>query len=40
MRSFLSWPTAARAQRATKIYTGAPIPDGSWRDRMWLDTWI
>ncbi|MFF3533180.1 dolichyl-phosphate-mannose--protein mannosyltransferase [Streptomyces sp. NPDC002466] len=22
------------------IYTGAPIPDGSWRDRMWLDTWI
>ncbi|MGW2848492.1 hypothetical protein [Streptomyces sp. NPDC001274] len=22
------------------IYTGASIPDGSWRDRMWLDTWI
>lgn len=22
------------------IYTGTPIPDGSWRDRMWLDTWI
>ncbi|MFD0338174.1 dolichyl-phosphate-mannose--protein mannosyltransferase [Streptomyces sp. NPDC127117] len=22
------------------IYTGTPIPDGSWRERMWLDTWI
>ncbi|MGC5365442.1 dolichyl-phosphate-mannose--protein mannosyltransferase [Streptomyces sp. DT24] len=22
------------------IYTGTPIPDGSWRDRMWLDTWV
>ncbi|MFF9650450.1 dolichyl-phosphate-mannose--protein mannosyltransferase [Streptomyces sp. NPDC014622] len=22
------------------IYTGTPIPDDSWRARMWLDTWI
>jgi dolichyl-phosphate-mannose--protein O-mannosyl transferase len=22
------------------IYTGMTIPYGSWRDRMWLDTWI
>ncbi|MEV0007245.1 phospholipid carrier-dependent glycosyltransferase [Streptomyces sp. NPDC051840] len=22
------------------IYTGSPIPDTSWRDRMWLDTWV
>ncbi|MGN5633315.1 hypothetical protein [Streptomyces sp. AC154] len=22
------------------LYTGTPIPEGSWRDRMWLDTWI
>ncbi|MER6104696.1 phospholipid carrier-dependent glycosyltransferase [Streptomyces sp. NPDC001832] len=22
------------------IYTGTPIPDESWRNRMWLDTWI
>ncbi|MFT2018726.1 dolichyl-phosphate-mannose--protein mannosyltransferase [Streptomyces sp. 796.1] len=22
------------------IYTGQPIPLDSWRDRMWLDTWI
>lgn len=22
------------------VYTGTPIPDGSWRERMWLDTWI
>ncbi|MEU1928402.1 hypothetical protein ABZ516_13505 [Streptomyces sp. NPDC019826] len=22
------------------IYTGTSIPDGSWRDRMWLDTWV
>ncbi|MGW1225425.1 dolichyl-phosphate-mannose--protein mannosyltransferase [Streptomyces sp. NPDC002530] len=22
------------------LYTGTPIPEDSWRDRMWLDTWI
>ncbi|MFJ3589762.1 MULTISPECIES: dolichyl-phosphate-mannose--protein mannosyltransferase [unclassified Streptomyces] len=22
------------------LYTGTAIPEGSWRDRMWLDTWI
>ncbi|MFF3730285.1 dolichyl-phosphate-mannose--protein mannosyltransferase [Streptomyces sp. NPDC002476] len=22
------------------IYTGTPIPDDAWRERMWLDTWI
>ncbi|WP_123459828.1 phospholipid carrier-dependent glycosyltransferase [Streptomyces sp. NBC_01260] len=22
------------------LYTGTPIPENSWRDRMWLDTWI
>ncbi|MFC8229990.1 dolichyl-phosphate-mannose--protein mannosyltransferase [Streptomyces sp. NPDC057287] len=22
------------------IYTGTSIPDTSWRDRMWLDTWV
>ncbi|MGW0789011.1 dolichyl-phosphate-mannose--protein mannosyltransferase [Streptomyces sp. NPDC002911] len=22
------------------IYTGTSIPDDSWRDRMWLDTWV
>ncbi|QKW10816.1 phospholipid carrier-dependent glycosyltransferase [Streptomyces sp. NA04227] len=22
------------------IYTGQPIPIGSWRGRMWLDTWV
>ncbi|MFI6124249.1 dolichyl-phosphate-mannose--protein mannosyltransferase [Streptomyces sp. NPDC051064] len=22
------------------IYTGTSIPDHSWRDRMWLDTWV
>lgn len=22
------------------LYTGTPVPEGSWRDRMWLDTWI
>lgn len=22
------------------IYTGTPIPEDSWRDRMWLDTWV
>lgn len=22
------------------IHTGTPIPDVSWRDQMWLDTWI
>ncbi|MFG2923631.1 dolichyl-phosphate-mannose--protein mannosyltransferase [Streptomyces sp. NPDC048305] len=22
------------------VYTGSPIPDTSWRDRMWLDTWV
>ncbi|WP_406148283.1 dolichyl-phosphate-mannose--protein mannosyltransferase [Streptomyces sp. NBC_01012] len=22
------------------LYTGTSIPDGSWRDRMWLDTWV
>ncbi|MET8923700.1 hypothetical protein ABZW26_15090 [Streptomyces sp. NPDC004623] len=25
-----SWP----------LYTGPSIPDTSWRDRMWLDTWV
>nr|WP_203600980.1 phospholipid carrier-dependent glycosyltransferase [Streptomyces sp. SID9727] len=22
------------------LFTGTSIPEGSWRDRMWLDTWI
>uniref|UniRef100_A0AAU3GVY8 Polyprenol-phosphate-mannose--protein mannosyltransferase n=1 Tax=Streptomyces sp. NBC_01401 TaxID=2903854 RepID=A0AAU3GVY8_9ACTN len=22
------------------LYTGTSLPDGSWRDRMWLDTWV
>ncbi|MFE2088375.1 dolichyl-phosphate-mannose--protein mannosyltransferase [Streptomyces sp. NPDC059460] len=22
------------------LYTGTPIPENSWRNRMWLDTWI
>lgn len=22
------------------LYTGTPIPESSWRNRMWLDTWI
>ncbi|WP_299540448.1 dolichyl-phosphate-mannose--protein mannosyltransferase [uncultured Streptomyces sp.] len=22
------------------LYTGTSIPEGSWRDRMWLDTWV
>ncbi|WP_405663479.1 phospholipid carrier-dependent glycosyltransferase [Streptomyces sp. NBC_01166] len=22
------------------IYTGTSLPDDSWRDRMWLDTWV
>lgn len=22
------------------LYTGTSIPDTSWRDRMWLDTWV
>ncbi|WSU71140.1 hypothetical protein OG596_18330 [Streptomyces sp. NBC_01102] len=22
------------------LYTGTSLPENSWRDRMWLDTWV